>query len=201
MNCINSLWIDGMRPCHSNADGLSDTFFCPTWVLGWQLNSFPINDMVAECHILFQSILVMFCLLLRFFGPGVFIPTCCFASFMWSFSLTPYHLLVSPIYTIGQSLQGMEYTTPDESWADYLSLGCTKSCLKDFCSFRYVATPFLLKVLCNASETPLKNGIVAIALVCNWSTFYSFFHFFLLLKQFVVQQVCMSLTSLKAHGG
>ena len=42
--------IDGMKPCHPDADGLSDTSFCPIWVLGWQLNSFPINRMVADRH-------------------------------------------------------------------------------------------------------------------------------------------------------
>ena len=73
--------IDGMRPCLPDADGLSDTSFCPIQVLGWQLHSFSINGMVADHNIVCQCRLVMFYLRLPFLGPGVVYPFWLFCIF------------------------------------------------------------------------------------------------------------------------
>ena len=101
---------------------------------------------------------------LHFLGPGVVNPFQLFHILHVLVVPTPYLLSISPMYTFGQSFHGMEYTTPAESWADHLSLGC-KSCLKVLCSFVDVATLCLLKVLYKASEIPFTYDIVTIDLV------------------------------------
>ena len=58
-----------------------------------------------------------------------------------SFSLTPYPLSVSPMYTQGQSLQGIWYTTPAFSCGVLLSLGCTSILLRVMWCFMVIATP------------------------------------------------------------
>ena len=73
-----------------------------------------------------------------------FISSSCLTSFICSFSLTPYLLPVSLMYTFEQFLQGMESTTPAVFWEDLLSLGCTESCLRILWGFINVALQCLL---------------------------------------------------------
>ena len=116
------------------------------------------------------------------------------ASWWCSFCLIPNCWPVSPIYTLSQSMHGMEYTTPDCSSFSRLSLGCTSNFLRVMWGLMAVQMLCFRYILSNSSDIPLTYGITTRPLLLSCFSFLFLFFIFVGVHLFLVYNPILTMS-------